>query len=103
MALEEYLERLEGSLQVGKGDGVYGDLDILLLDDVQFLTGQPEAQEMLLKTLDQLTSAGGQIVLASDRPPADIDGLDARYACVGLLGLVYQRHLPGCTFGADLV
>ena len=69
MPLEDYLERLEGSLQAGKGDGLYGDLDILLLDDVQFLTGQPEAQEMLLKTLDQLTSAGGQIVLASDRPP----------------------------------
>ncbi|MSR35907.1 MAG: hypothetical protein EXR95_04565 [Gemmatimonadetes bacterium] len=56
----------------------YRDLDILLLDDVQFLAGQPEAQEMLLVALDALTASGSQIVLASDRPPADINGLDAR-------------------------
>jgi chromosomal replication initiator protein len=81
MPLEEYLDRLEGSLQAGESERLkdrYSSLDILLLDDVQFLTGQPEAQEMLLKTLDQLSAAGGQIVLASDRPPADINGLDAR-------------------------
>ncbi|MGD2045380.1 MAG: DnaA/Hda family protein [Gemmatimonadota bacterium] len=94
MALEEYLDRLEGSLQVGKRDGLYGDLDILLLDDVQFLTGQPEAQEMLLKTLDQLTAAGGQIVLASDRPPADIDGLDARLLSRFSGGLIVDLGPP---------
>jgi chromosomal replication initiation ATPase DnaA len=94
MALEEYLERLEGSLQAGRGDGVYGDLDILLLDDVQFLTGQPEAQEMLLKTLDQLSAAGGQIVLASDRPPADIDGLDARLLSRFSGGLIVDLGPP---------
>jgi len=94
MALEEYLERLEGSLQAGKGDGLYGELDILLLDDVQFLTGQPEAQEMLLKTLDQLSTAGGQIVLASDRPPADIDGLDARLLSRFSGGLIVDLGPP---------
>ena len=94
MALEEYLERLEESLQSGHGDGVYGELDILLLDDVQFLTGQPEAQEMLLKTLDQLSTAGGQIVLASDRPPADIDGLDARLLSRFSGGLIVDLGPP---------
>lgn len=80
MALEKYLERLEQALEGGERDGVsiFDNIDILLLDDVQFLTGQQEAQEMLLRTLDQLSAAGSQIVLASDRPPADIDGLDAR-------------------------
>ncbi|MGE0160145.1 MAG: DnaA/Hda family protein [Gemmatimonadales bacterium] len=94
MALEVYLEKLESSLQVGHRDGVYGDLDILLLDDVQFLTGQPQAQEMLLKTLDQLTAAGGQIVLASDRPPADIDGLDARLLSRFSGGLIVDLGPP---------
>jgi chromosomal replication initiator protein len=94
MALEEYLERLEGSLQSGRADSVYGELDILLLDDVQFLTGQPEAQEMLLKTLDQLSTAGGQIVLASDRPPADIDGLDARLLSRFSGGLIVDLGPP---------
>lgn len=95
MALEEYLDRLEAGLQSGDGEkGVYGGLDILLLDDVQFLTGQPEAQEMLLKTLDQLTSSGGQIVLASDRPPADIDGLDARLLSRFSGGLIVDLGAP---------
>jgi chromosomal replication initiation ATPase DnaA len=94
MPLEEYLERLESSLKGGQRDGLYSDLDILLLDDVQFLTGQPEAQEMLLKTLDQLSAAGGQIVLASDRPPADIDGLDARLLSRFSGGLIVDLGPP---------
>lgn len=95
MALEEYLDRLEGTLSAGDAErGVYGDLDILLLDDVQFLTGQPEAQEMLLKTLDQLTTSGGQIVLASDRPPADINGLDARLLSRFSGGLIVDLGAP---------
>lgn len=94
MPLEEYLENLEHSLKGGQRDGLRGDLDILLLDDVQFLTGQPEAQEMLLKTLDQLSAAGGQIVLASDRPPADIDGLDARLLSRFSGGLIVDLGPP---------
>jgi len=80
-SLESYLEELADALERGARDSLrdeYARLDLFLLDDVQFLTGQTEAQEMLLRTLDQLTSAGRQIVLASDRPPAEINGLDAR-------------------------
>ena len=95
MALEEYLERLEGTLGSGESQsGLFSELDILLLDDVQFLTGQPEAQEMLLKTLDQLTTSGGQIVLASDRPPADINGLDARLLSRFSGGLIVDLGAP---------
>ena len=95
MALEEYLDRLEGTLSAGEAEkSIYADLDILLLDDVQFLTGQPEAQEMLLKTLDHLTTSGGQIVLASDRPPADINGLDARLLSRFSGGLIVDLGAP---------
>lgn len=52
-------------------------LDILLIDDVQYLTAQADVQELLLLTLDTLTGDGKQVVLASDRPPAKIDGLGA--------------------------
>lgn len=55
----------------------YESLDILLLDDVQFLTAQADVQDLLLLTLDTLTGDGKQVVLASDRPPAEIDGLAA--------------------------
>jgi chromosomal replication initiation ATPase DnaA len=79
--LEEYLGALTEALEEGTREDLrerYRDLDVLLLDDVQFLAGQPEAQEMLLGTLDALTTAGRQVVLASDRPPSEIDSLDAR-------------------------
>jgi len=97
LALERYLEALEAALEAGDRDGFkdrFSHLDILLLDDVQFLTGQPEAQEMLLRTLDQLSTAGSQIVLASDRPPADINGLDARLLSRFSGGLIVDIGAP---------
>jgi chromosomal replication initiator protein len=97
LALEGYLEELAAALARGDRDRFkdrFGGLDILLLDDVQFLTGQPEAQEMLLRTLDQLSTAGSQIVLASDRPPADINGLDARLLSRFSGGLIVDIGAP---------
>ena len=97
MTLEKYLEELATALEAGDSDGFkdrYTDLDILLLDDVQFLAGQPEAQEMLLRTLDELSSAGSQIVLASDRPPAEINGLDARLLSRFSGGLIVDIGVP---------
>jgi len=94
---EQYLEELAAAL--GKGDrdafrDKFEDLDILLLDDVQFLAGQPEAQELLLRTLDVLSTAGSQIVLASDRPPAEINGLDARLVSRFSGGLIVDIGAP---------
>ncbi len=95
--LESYLDDLEKALERGEKDSLretYRDLDILLLDDVQFITGHPEAQEMLLGTLDALTGSGSQVVLASDRPPADIDDLDARLLSRFSGGLIVDIALP---------
>ena len=79
--LELYLSELTEAMTNGSEAALgarYHGLDLLLLDDVQFLEGQPEAQEMLLRLLDRITARGGQTVLASDRSPAEIDGLDSR-------------------------
>jgi chromosomal replication initiator protein len=79
--LEGFLAKLTEALEREDPAGIrarYDGLDILLMDDVQFLTGQTEAQEMLLRTLDVLAGEGKQVVLTSDRPPPEIDGLDAR-------------------------
>ncbi|NJD19872.1 MAG: hypothetical protein FIA95_11410 [Gemmatimonadetes bacterium] len=97
MTLEGYLQELALALESGSPDGVrdrYGGLDILLLDDAQFLAGQNEAQEMLLRTLDQLSTSGSQIVLASDRPPAEINGLDARLLSRFSGGLIVDIGAP---------
>ncbi len=95
--LEGYLDDLTRSLEqggTGAGRDHYAHADVLLLDDVQFLTGQPQAQEMLLRTLDALTARGAQVVLASDRPPAEINGLDARLLSRFSGGLIVDIGLP---------
>jgi chromosomal replication initiator protein len=95
--LEGYLDHLAEVLEAG-GSGAalerYAQAEILLLDDVQFLTGQAQAQEMLLRTLDTLTTRGAQVVLASDRPPAEINGLDARLLSRFSGGLIVDIGLP---------
>jgi chromosomal replication initiation ATPase DnaA len=79
--LEAYLEETSRATGKGKLDAVpkeYQDIGLLLLDDIQSIAGQVEMQEGLLKTLDALTAKGAQVVLAADRPPSEIDGLDVR-------------------------
>ena len=95
--MELYLDDLARTL--GEGDTQelrerYRDADFLLLDDVQFLTGQPQAQEMVLRTLDALTGAGKQVVLASDRPPSEINGLDERLVSRFSGGLIVDIGSP---------
>lgn len=95
--MEGYLDDLAGALERGDRDTLrdsYRDLDILLIDDVQFITGHPEAQELLLGTLDALTASGGQVVLASDRPPGQIDELDARLLSRFSGGLIVDIAMP---------
>ena len=97
LAVEVFLDELTRALQEGTQDEMreqYEGLHILLLDDVQFLTGQKEAQEMLLRLLDQLSASGGQIVLASDRPPSEIDGLDERLVTRFSGGLIVDIGVP---------
>ena len=96
-AVEGYLGELAEALERGAQDSLrerYRSLDLLLLDDIQFLAGQPQAQEMLLSTLDTLTTSGGQIVLASDRPPAEINGLDSRLVSRFSGGLIVDIAAP---------
>ena len=95
--LEQYMEGLTRTLERSGPSALheaYGDLGILLLDDVQFLIGQPQVQQFLLQTLDRLMSSGAQVVLASDRPPAEIDGLDERLLTRFSGGLIVDMGSP---------
>ncbi|MFW6200678.1 MAG: DnaA ATPase domain-containing protein, partial [Gemmatimonadota bacterium] len=95
--MEGYLDELAEALEAGERDRLkeqYAGLDIFLLDDVQFLSGQPEAQELLLRTLDTLSVSGSQIALASDRPPAEIDALDDRLLSRFSGGLIVDIAQP---------
>lgn len=58
----------------------FRNVNILLLDDIQFLSGKEKVQEELFHTFNSLIDQGSQIVLSSDRPPAEIKKLEARLA-----------------------
>lgn len=70
------------------------EVDYLLVDDVQFLDGHPEAQAEFLHTFDALLHAGRQIVLASDRPPKAIPNLDGQLVSRLESGLVADIRPP---------
>jgi chromosomal replication initiator protein len=56
----------------------HGALGLLLLDDVQLLAGRGRTQEELLRLWDAMEDAGAQLVVASERPPHELPGLDGR-------------------------
>ena len=66
----------------------YRNIDVLLIDDIQFIAGKDSTQEEFFHTFNELSDNGKQIVLSSDKPPKDIDliedRLKSRFEC-GLL------------------
>ena len=68
--------------------------DVLLLDDVQFLAEKMKTEEEFFHTFNSLYEAGAQLVLTSDRPPGELDTLEARlrerFAC----GLIAELEPP---------
>lgn len=72
----------------------YRKLDALFIDDIQFIAGKDTAQEEFFHTFNAVTSAGGQVILTSDRPPTEISKLEDRLKTRFQAGLIVDVAPP---------
>jgi chromosomal replication initiator protein DnaA len=97
LTLDEFVESFHAAVAAGHGEAYrrrFSDVDLLLVDDVQFLTHRREMQAELLRLSDALQTTNRQIVLTSDRPPAEIEALDERLIRRFAGGLVIDIAAP---------
>jgi chromosomal replication initiation ATPase DnaA len=97
LTLDEFVEAFHAAIAAGHGEAYrkrFLDVGLLLIDDVQFLTHRREMQAELLRLTDALQTTNRQIVLTSDRPPAEIEALDERLIRRFAGGLIIDVSAP---------
>jgi chromosomal replication initiator protein len=94
---EAFTNEFLDSLGEGRTDGFkarFRHVDVLLLDDVQFLERKAKTEEEFFHTFNALHDGGRQIVVTSDRPPHDLQALEDRLRERFTAGLVADMHPP---------
>ena len=72
----------------------YQLIDVLIVDDIQFLANKHKTQEIFFHIFNQLHQGGKQLILTSDRPPKDLDGMQERLLSRFKWGLTADLQVP---------
>jgi chromosomal replication initiator protein len=73
----EFVEAIQSN-RVNEFSSFYRSMDVLIIDDIQFLTGKEKTQDLFFHIFNTLHQSRKQIILSSDKPPKDLKGLDER-------------------------
>lgn len=97
---EEFTNELIETIRNGNNTAMskfrekYRNIDVLLIDDIQFIIGKESTQEEFFHTFNTLHGANKQIILSSDRPPKDMDILEDRIRSRFEWGLLADIQSP---------
>lgn len=94
---EQFTNEIIRSIQEGTAEKFrqkYRNIDVLLVDDIQFLSGKTSTQEEFFHTFNTLHDAQKQIILSSDRPPREVERLEDRLRSRFEWGLITDIQAP---------
>ena len=95
LSAEQFMYRFVQALRFKDMHGfkkLFRSVDVLMVDDVQFIAGKESTQDEFFHTFNALIEQGKQIVISADRAPGEIDGLEERIKSRLAWGLVVDVH-----------
>ena len=72
----------------------YQMIDVLIIDDIQFLAGKEKTQDVFFHVFNHLHQSGKQLVITSDKPPVELKGMEPRLLCRFKWGLSADLQMP---------